>query len=39
MTKKDHRKISGREWENFGWRIGKFWLEKPFRRANVLKRS
>src|SRR6218665_36459 len=27
MTKKTHRKILGGEWENFGWRMGKFWVE------------
>src|SRR6218665_3100123 len=30
MTKKSLRKISGGEWKNFVWRMGKFWVEKPF---------
>jgi len=27
MTKKGHRKISGGEWENLGWRMGNFRVE------------
>jgi len=42
MTKKGHREIFGGEWANFGWRMGKFWVEngkisggETFWRVNV----
>jgi len=38
MTKKRHRKISGGEWENFGWRniSGGKCLKKGNRKFGVL---
>jgi len=39
MTKKSHRKILGGEWENFGWRMGNFLVEKHYREGDCLRKG
>src|SRR6218665_1001041 len=38
LLKKGHRRISDGEWENFGWRMGKFRVEKHLFESNCLKK-